>query len=96
MNLSSIMSFNYDWNEEVIAQFYATLYVNRTTKTFHWTIQGNPFSVGYANFANILGFPSSDLTRERIHELENMLDDGELHFIYDNAYGDINFGSIHG
>jgi hypothetical protein len=35
MNLSSIMSFNCDRNEEVVVEFYATLYVNRTTKTFH-------------------------------------------------------------
>ncbi|RLM77883.1 hypothetical protein C2845_PM12G07230 [Panicum miliaceum] len=96
MNLSSIMSFNCDWNEEVVAQFYATLCVNRITKTFHWTIQGKPFSVGYADFANILGFSSSDLTKEKIHESENVLDDGELHFMYDSAYGDIKFGSIHG
>jgi hypothetical protein len=48
MNVSSIMSFNCDWNEEVVAQFYATLYVNRSTKTFHWTIQGKPFSVEYS------------------------------------------------
>jgi hypothetical protein len=52
--------------------------------------------VGYADFTNILGFPSSDLTREKMHELENVLDDGELHFMYDSAYGDIKFGSIHG
>jgi hypothetical protein len=25
-----------------------------------------------------------------------MLDDGELHFMYDSAYGDIKFGTIHG
>jgi hypothetical protein len=32
--LTSIMALNYDWNEEVIAQFYANLYVRRETKTF--------------------------------------------------------------
>jgi hypothetical protein len=65
------------------------------TKTFHWTIQGKPFSVEYAQFASILGFPNADLTREKIHEEENVLDDGELHFMYDSAYGDIKFGTIH-
>jgi hypothetical protein len=34
--------------------------------------------------------------REKIHEEENVLDDGELHFMYDSAYGDIKFGTIHG
>jgi hypothetical protein len=96
MHLTSIMSFNCDWNEEVIAQFYSTLYVNRSIKTFHWTIQGKPFYVEYAYFASILVFSNADLTRERIHEEENVLDDGELHFMYDSAYGDIKFGTIYG
>jgi hypothetical protein len=95
MHLTSIMSFNCDWNEEVITQFYSTLYVNRSTKTFHCTIQGRPFYVEYAYFTSILGFSNADLTRERIHEEENVLDDGELHFMYDSAYG-IKFGTIHG
>jgi hypothetical protein len=51
-----------------MVQFYATLYVNRSTKTFHWTIQGKPFSIEYAQFASILGFPNADLTREKIDE----------------------------
>jgi hypothetical protein len=27
--------------------------------------------------------------------MENVLEDGELHFMYDSAYGDIKFGTIH-
>jgi hypothetical protein len=38
--LTSIMALNYDWNEEVIAKFYANLYVRCETKTFHWLLQG--------------------------------------------------------
>jgi hypothetical protein len=34
--------------------------------------------------------------REKIHEMENVLEDGELHYMYDSAYGDIKFGTIHG
>ena len=34
MNLHTIMSFNCDWNEEVIAQFYATLYVDKKARSF--------------------------------------------------------------
>jgi hypothetical protein len=33
--MTSIMALNYDWNKEVIAQFYANLYVRCETKTFH-------------------------------------------------------------
>jgi hypothetical protein len=83
MNVSSIMSFICDWNEEVIAQFYLTLYVNRSTKIFHWTIQVKPFSIEYAQFSRILGFSNADFSREKIHEVENVFEDGELHFMYD-------------
>jgi hypothetical protein len=34
--------------------------------------------------------------REKIHEMENVLEDGKLHYMYDSAYGDIKFGTIHG
>jgi hypothetical protein len=33
--MTNIMALNYDWNEEVVAQFYANLYVRRVTRTFH-------------------------------------------------------------
>jgi hypothetical protein len=62
MNVSSIMPFSRDWNEEVVAQFYSTLYVNLSTKTFHWTIQAKPFSIEYAQFAYVLGFSNANLS----------------------------------
>jgi hypothetical protein len=54
--MTSIMAMNYDWNEEVIAQFYANLYVRCEIKTFHWILQGKPLSISYERFAQILGF----------------------------------------
>ncbi|KAL6843727.1 hypothetical protein ACP4OV_026298 [Aristida adscensionis] len=50
-NLKGIMGFKHDWNEEVIAQFYSTLWVDMT----------------YTQFAGILGFDSSDLRKHKIH-----------------------------
>jgi hypothetical protein len=72
--LTSIMALNYDWNEEVIAQFYANLYVQRETKTFHWLLQGNPLSVSYERFAQIHGFGEEDLGRPKLHSGETPLD----------------------
>ena len=95
MNLQTIMSFNCDWNEEIVAQFYATLYVDREGKKFHWTIQGKPFSVNYNEFAEILGFPGADLDRPKIHN-ENVLEDEEMHYMYDRVYGEIEFGKTKG
>jgi hypothetical protein len=38
----SIMAMNCDWNEEVIAQFYANLHVRREAKTFHGSCKASP------------------------------------------------------
>jgi hypothetical protein len=93
--LTSIMALNYDWNEEVIAQFYANLYVRRETNTFHWLLQGKPLSVSYERFAQILGFGEEDLGRPKIHGGEIPLD-SEMAFMYDSMYGKVEFGPTHG
>jgi hypothetical protein len=43
MDLVEIMSFRCDWNEEVVAQFYATLFVEQDGRTIHWSIGGKRF-----------------------------------------------------
>jgi len=86
MNLQPIMSYNCHWNEEVIAQFYVTLYANRGKKEFQWMLQGQRFSVTYNQFATILGFFAKDLKRPKTHD-ENMLEDREMHYMHDSAYG---------
>jgi hypothetical protein len=93
--LPSIMALNYDWNEEIIAQFYANLYVRRETKTFHWLLQGKPLFVSYERFAQILGFGEEDLGRPKLHGGEIPLD-SEMDFMYDSMYGKVEFGTTHG
>jgi hypothetical protein len=93
--LTSIMALNYDWNEEVIAQFYANLYVRRETKTFHWLLQGKPLSVSYERFAQILGFGGEDLGRPKFHGGQIPLH-SEMDFMYDSMYGKVEFGTTHG
>jgi hypothetical protein len=93
--MNSIMALNYDWNEEVIAQFYANLHVRHEAKTFHWLLQGKPLSVSYERFAQILGFGEEDLGRPKIHGGEIPLD-SEMAFTYDVVYGKVEFGTTHG
>lgn len=93
--LHLIMEFNHDWNEEVVAQFYATLYIGRAAKVMHWTLQGKPLSVTYVDFTSILGYGGSYLTSPKIHD-ENVIEDGEMAFMYDIAYGPIEHGTTKG
>ena len=89
------MSFNCHWNEEVVARFYATLYVDRPGRKLHWMLQGERFSISYHRFATILGFPDADLRRPKIHD-EEVIDDGAMHNMYDSAHGVVKFGETTG
>jgi hypothetical protein len=65
--MTTVMAINYDWNEEVVAQFYANPYIRRETRTFHWLLQGKPLSVSYERFAQILGFGEEDLGLPKLY-----------------------------
>jgi hypothetical protein len=72
--MTTVMGINCDWSEEVVAQFYANLYIRRETRTFHWLLQGKPLSVSYERFAQTLGFGEEDLGRPKLHGGEFSLD----------------------
>lgn len=94
-NLTNIMSFSCDWNEEVVAQFYATLFVDDSRKIMHWTLNGKRFSVSRSDFSHLLGFnpfapPKTDLHRGSELEVTKMA------FMYHGAYGVVKFGKTSG
>ena len=55
MDLIDIMSFSCDWNEEVVAQFFATLFVEENGRTFHWILGGKRFTYNMAQFSILFG-----------------------------------------
>jgi hypothetical protein len=82
-NLRDVMAFQKHWNNEIIAQFYATLYVKEhgDTRKLHWMIEGQWFEVTYAQFARLLGFGRLDADRPVLH-FALKLDTKELRFMY--------------
>jgi hypothetical protein len=48
-SLRDIMSFRKNWNNEIIAQFFATLYVEERgdTRKFHWMTEGRWYEITY-------------------------------------------------
>ena len=50
------MSFRYNWNEEVLAQFHATFFYDIYTDEIHWMNEGRHYYVDFVIFSRILGF----------------------------------------
>jgi hypothetical protein len=49
------MELKYDWNDEVILQFYSTLYFDKKSNKFFWMTEDEIYSVSLVRFVVILG-----------------------------------------
>jgi len=55
LDLVDIMSFQCHWNEEVVAQFYATLFIVENGRIIHWHLGGKMFTYNMADFSILFG-----------------------------------------
>jgi hypothetical protein len=81
--LRDILALKKNWNKEVIAQFYATVYFEEhgDTRKFYWMTESQWYEVSYAQFARLLGFGRKDVSRPRIH-LALKLEERKIKFLY--------------
>jgi hypothetical protein len=82
-HLRNAMTFMKNWKKEVIAQFYATLYVEEhgDARNFHWMTEGDWYEMSYAQFARLLGFGRRDVNHPKIH-MALHLEATKLKFMY--------------
>jgi hypothetical protein len=71
--MKNIMTFQYDWNDEVIAQFYSTLWIKLVDEEspynfpyLNFYFEGSWYKVSYRRFAHILGFSDEDISGDKI------------------------------
>jgi hypothetical protein len=77
------MGIHYDWNVEIIAQFYATLYIEYGggTRRMHWMTEGDWYHISYNDFASRFSFGTADAHHRKLH-IDNPLDLNEMKFMY--------------
>jgi len=82
-HIYKIMAFQYDWNIEVIAQFYATCHfeTHDDMRWVHWMTEGKWYKINYAEFAVMFGFGRADAERVRLH-LSSPLPKEEMKCMY--------------
>jgi hypothetical protein len=82
-HLRDVMSFQKNWNNEIIAQFYATLYVEEwwDTRKFQWMTEGMRYVITFEQFARHFGFGQNDANCIKIH-FASHLDGSRMRFMY--------------
>jgi hypothetical protein len=85
-HLRDVMSFQKNWNNEIIAQFYATLYVEERgdTRMFHWMAEGRRYEITFEQFARLFGFERNNANRIKIH-FASRLDGSRMRFMYTDS-----------
>jgi hypothetical protein len=58
--LLPLMTFQHNWNDEIICQFYATLWIDSQNLVLHWLTQGIHYRCDYRTFSRLLGFTAED------------------------------------
>jgi hypothetical protein len=95
-NVYDIMGFAKSWNNEVVAQFYATCYFTtwKNDKIVHWMTEGKWSGITITEFAYLLGFDEEDLGRMKIHR-DHYMDKVDMKFMYIPGQ-EWNFGRVNG
>jgi hypothetical protein len=81
--LRDILAFKKDWNNEVIAQFYATICFeeHEDTRKLHWMTESQWYEVSYSHFTRLFRFGRKDASCPRIH-LALKLEARKIKFMY--------------
>jgi hypothetical protein len=81
--LRDILAFKKDWNNEVIAQFYATICFeeHEDIRKLHWMTESQWYEVSYSHFTRLFRFGRKDASCPRIH-LALKLEARKIKFMY--------------
>jgi hypothetical protein len=52
--ISHLLSFWYNWNQEIIIEFYSTLFFDKKEKIFMWMANGRRFNIKLTQFVELL------------------------------------------
>jgi hypothetical protein len=71
--ISDLLQFRHNWNQEIISEFYFTLFYDKKERIFIWMTNGRRFHVKLAQFAQILGLFSQLDISKKLHSRRVMM-----------------------
>jgi hypothetical protein len=71
--ITDLVQFSHNWNQEVISEFYSTLFFDKKERIFMWMTHGRRFHVKLSQFAQILGLSSLLNIPKKLHSERVMM-----------------------
>jgi hypothetical protein len=66
-SITDLLQFRHNWNQEIISEFYPTLFYDKKERIFMWMTNGGMFHVKLTQFAQILGLSSQLDIPKKLH-----------------------------
>jgi hypothetical protein len=66
-DITDLLQFMHNWNQEIIFEFYSTLFYDKKERIFMWMTNGRRFHVKLTQFAHILGLSSQLDIPKKLH-----------------------------
>jgi hypothetical protein len=80
--ITNLLQFHYNWNQEIISEFYSTLFFDKKERIFMWMTNGWRFNIKLTQFAKIVGL-SSHLDNPRKLHTRRVMNTREMTPMYD-------------
>jgi hypothetical protein len=80
--IKDVMELKYDWNDEVILQFYSTLYLDKKSNPLFWMTEDEIYSVSLIRFTAILGIKDHTHYPKKLH-VDHVMELNWMHFMYE-------------
>jgi hypothetical protein len=80
--IKDVMELKYDWNDEVILQFYSTLYLDEKTSKLFWMTDDEIYSDSFIRFATILGLQDHTCYPKKLHD-DHVMELNRMRFMYE-------------
>jgi hypothetical protein len=80
--ITNLLQFRYNWNQEIITEFYSTLFFDKKERIFMWMRNGQRFHIKLSQFAEILGLSSHLDNPKKLHT-GRVMTTGEMTPMYD-------------
>jgi hypothetical protein len=80
--IKDVMELKYDWNDEVILQFYSTLYLDKKSNKLFWMTEDEIDSVSLVRFATILGLQDHTCYPKKLHN-DHVMKLNRMRFMYE-------------
>jgi hypothetical protein len=85
--ISNVLQFRYNWNQEVIIEFYSTIFFDKKERIFMWMTNVYRFTIKLTQFAELLGLSSHLNNPKKLHTGRVMsTQEMTLMYVSDNGF----------